>query len=161
MSVVEIRSRRDTTPGWPIERAMLDYWARWLRRNRYLGAPATHPKCNIGKVMDLGMPTGPTRYSDEAVDVDEEAEIVQQFMLDQMSDNHRIYRALVARHLRELIDEKGIRHAQDGAKEKDMAPRIYGGSVSAAVRRMQRDCNEGYERLYQFSRCLDSFVMFG
>lgn len=140
---------------------MLDYWARWLRRNRYLGAPPLHPRCSVGKIVDLGMPTGPTLYSSEAVDVDEEAEIVQEFMIRQRSDNRRIYRALTARHLRELIDDKGIRHDQDGAKEKDLAPRIYGGSIPAAVRRMQRDCNEGYERLYEFSRMLDSFVMSG
>ena len=131
---------------YTIERAMLDNWAAWMRRNRYQFGPR-RPKCSIGTAAELGIPPGPVHYSDEAVDPDEEAQIVDAFMAGLRESSHRIYAALMARHVREFVDTRGVRWANSSLPERKIARAIYGTAEEAALKMLKRDCIDGYARL--------------
>lgn len=135
---------------YSVERAMLNNWAAWLKRNKYQGGPKK-PRNSIGAVMELGIPTGPVHYNDEIVDPDEDAELVNQFMAGLYESSHRVYAALLARHVREFVDSRGIRWVNSQLPERKIARAIYDTSTEASVRMFRRDCDAGYEQLHIYN----------
>lgn len=134
---------------YDVERSMLDNWAAWIRRNRYQFGPRK-PKCSIGETAELGVRTGPVVYNDEAIDPDEEAQVVDAFMTLTRESSYRVYAALMARHVREFVDTRGVRWTNSQLPERKMARAMYGTSEEAARKMFRRDCEEGYARLRRY-----------
>lgn len=140
---------RMNRPSYALERALLDVWARWVRRSRYAGAP-TKPKCVLDEMIELGIRTGPVRYTDEDVDVDAEAERVDSFMAGLRQTDSRVHAALIARHLREFTDTKGRTWRDATLPERLKAQAMYGTDRHAALRMFRRDCDAGYQLLARY-----------